>query len=1002
MHKIVSLLFFLSIFIVDAQAALSGQAYPSLSPRDGAAQLDQLSLSPEERAVLEQLDGVRAVSAQSVVFDKTAFAGRNRFYLGAANASTENSLSRAQLKRENGVWVVDIAAIAPEFTTLNRTDAQNNPLYDAKINALGLTQDKKPLVVTDALSTQLHVVIDGVEEGKPASGTQVLQSAVLKDATPNADTAGIVAATGATGNLFAAVRPNGGTFFGETNSGIALLKVDAAAVTQIDAGTGSNTLGGAYKVKLTPDDAVGEASVARGSAATINTGMVNSFERVSLHWSETLQRLFVGLTDVRGASAVTSLLVGRLFDGNDSNKKMILRAAVNTDGFMDPNTGGNTFDWSGMFDGTANRIIGFNGLANGRASVFHVRTMRTSTRKDYVIVNGGVGTTDDGMNALKKQVYAIAVRSLNNGVDDQTAGIINAVPDLSVAADSKKAKVGVNDSYISHDLAKTDENVVTTITDMKVMGDTVYISVKGTRDSTELQERGIFSSRAIFDVDGNIRAWTPWERAMGSTDAVFGFGVDPMSGNFHYLTSQSGASTGSDINTVKMTRWSVGSDALHGGTENSFTSMYLSNALSFFEMDEGVYSMFNFDHETPAFDDFDNAVKNPAESKMYVGGKGRIAEVIAGVRDTTDPTAVFIPTAAFEGGTKVFIDEGQTVLDKMGPVTALDYVRVAGNRTFYVGGLGALLKSVLMGGARVYTEVQFNGSPITDVRRIIGGGDVDGNTVVYVLTRDKLFKVTDSATPTVVQLLDLTSASVTVKTADESTDAFLLIEDVDVFVDIFPLGRPNAGPTKFALATSKGLLKVDVNDGATDSSGVSLKKIKLTNEAGMTVAGFSLGPVLKLDFVSFKRGGFVTGDGIFADGNLYAYALGLDGKTLSVYRFNAPGDGTLAHFTENYQSLGTATDQFYTIGTFEPATKEVSGILDCFSRGRHFGKLPSHTTEYAALSPCESDFAKLDDANSAINLNLLMSHGLHLGQFVLDTASGAVYIPGEFGVRVRE
>ncbi|MCA9334502.1 hypothetical protein KC963_05620, partial [Candidatus Saccharibacteria bacterium] len=483
----------------DLSAVLSGQVYPSLSAGEhGVQQLDDLNLSPEERAVLTQLGGLRVVSGTAVEFDKTAFAGRNAFYLGAeADTQAESALSRAQLKRDNGVWTVDIAAIAPEMTTLNGTNAQTNPLYDQKINVLGLTQDKKPLVVPDGTDVaKLHVVIDGIAAGKPASGTQVLQSTVLKEATP-VDTSAIVGAVGSIGNAFAVVAPNGDVF-GAANSGIALLNVGDNAVTQIDASTGANALGGAYKIKLTSNDAQGEASIVRGGTATIHS------PTVSLHWSQALQRFFVGLIDVRGSSNnfVTNLLVGRLRDGADGNKKIILRAAVHSEGFKDPVDGdnGNMVDWSGKFDGTTNRIIGFgdNTLMGGRAAAFHVRTMHTSTGKDYVIVNGGVATNDNDFNKLKKQVYSIAVRSLTDP-DDQTAGIIDTVPDLSNVNERKAAKVGADDAYLAHDNGVVvDADDVATVTDMHVIGDTVYVSVKGTRDSTSKQERGIFSSRAIF------------------------------------------------------------------------------------------------------------------------------------------------------------------------------------------------------------------------------------------------------------------------------------------------------------------------------------------------------------------------------------------------------------------------------------------------------------------------------------------------------------------------
>ena len=125
-------------------------------------------------------------------------------------------------------------------------------------------------------------------------------------------------------------------------------------------------------------------------------------------------------------------------------------------------------------------------------NLYKVRTMHTSTGKDYVIINGEVVQTTDNTMCV---VYALPVMPNNPNLPDNdvnagklakadpnaetnpngTFAVITQGSDLLRDTDTK-AIVGANFQYIVH--ATTKEAFAdATIQDMQISGDTVYVSV---------------------------------------------------------------------------------------------------------------------------------------------------------------------------------------------------------------------------------------------------------------------------------------------------------------------------------------------------------------------------------------------------------------------------------------------------------------------------------------------------------------------------------------------
>jgi hypothetical protein len=226
--------------------------------------------------------------------------------------------------------------------------------------------------------------------------------------------------------------------------------------------------------------------------------------------------------------------------------------------------------------------------------------------------------------------------------------------------------------------------------------------------------------------------------------------------------------------------------------------------------------------------------------------------------------------------------------------------------------------------------------------------------------------------------------------------AFALLPNQDEFFDMM-LVQKLVGVTVFVLATSKGLVEVSITDGTDALNSINTV---LVNSTSADPLAPSLGPVLRLDFVSQLRGGRLDDANNAAQGNLYALAIDKLGQALNTYRFDVNGTN-VNYFIEPY---GTGvplvpTDYFYQIGSIANlAPHEFSGLLDFVNYTRHFGDLATYFVDNMPMVPSTDKFLQ----TAPIALNADLRYWPHLGTKVLDTASGAVYVPGQFGVRVNE
>lgn len=976
----------------------------------------------------------------------TAFAGENKFW-AASRTAGEQSLVRVELKKKE-VSFVNLAPASGVST--NGTDGAS-PLKSATVKLLALAGSgtaQKPVVVLDG-QFDVYAFVDD-------AGTTLYKNdpSPLKDAA-GADVDNPIAALAATSKndfktnlFFAAVPANTKTFAdsdGE-NRGVAVMQIDTTnnkldVITNDATNTNSATK---LDVKAEKDaNAVTNKDIAFYAdmdKKPINKAHLLDGTGATMWWDENLKKLYVGLEAVtRGESGtavnnksggVCSIWAGTVDGDNKISFGPVVKDADST-----KFTTGTSADGDDL-------IVGFyrtNGqMQNLVASVKKLRTMHTSTGKACLLINGGVINVADyddptELANLGTKLYALPVVATAGDAD---LGLITQTP--LPTTEKPAVLVGSNYQLLSYDGSQA-------ISDIYVNGDTVFVALAGERDTDHLGEAGIFSSTALFQQDGEVRAWTPWQRVMGNATVVGGMGFDNASSNYWFLT---GADK-DNLNKVNITQWGMGDQALHG--DDMATT--LSGALdSLFTPTGGISSFMTFDSNTQGFkeqkpNDADTAKHHQQFALMTAAGFENIALIEAGKFDSAD-TQIFVPTTAFTvdstAATPVmFFDAANTDqpaaagLKDLGNITSVELSRLpltgtdakgwifvggqnglavltqqdgSGWSTAADGGLAELSDDTLDANFPRGAKWQFTkllnsagNNPFVNIRKLIS----DQNKFLYALTDQELLQLemtstnfkADSSTPPAT-IVNLPTDPTTVAKISSVTG---LTAGQDEFYDLFVVKRDtNAAPAKtiLALGTSGGMFLTDEFADNKDFNTVTWKKVKKSDNA----TDLDLGPVLRFDFASTKGGNRMTPDAkkptIFtAEGNLQALAFDGTKKILGRYRFDVTNTGEVQAFKEPYKVSGNPTEFFYTIGEFPKAVSAED--FDAFTfvpRARYLAIGSNGFAERMPQLPDPSLFLQ----DQAINLGLDQKLPLYLATMVTDPGSGALCVAGEFGVRVNE
>ena len=868
----------------------------------------------------EELPLTRSLEpTNSIVFDKEFLIGTNAYYLGARNKDQgAASVVHSYVITNTSTAILNIA---PETTKINGAEtATDNPLYNANISgfaAMGTSlvvstsTHNEEYTATPSGFNQLLCKISDVNAGSTISVNTVFLNDINGD-----NTYSITAIEATPAHIFAAVEGTNATGF--TNAGIALVYESANVLTPLNAVTG----------------AVGNLAKDLSEAWSTNQSVVAIND---LHWDVATSRLYVALNITRASAAATAqlsgLLVGRLTAGT-INYKIEFEPAI-------------TLSLFPVNDAT--RIVGFrqdNTTAN-RCAIHKVKTMHTSTNKSYVIVNGDVGT------ATSFETYVYALPMVRQEYSDSTALTVANVGKIAKLTDQRTPVAAAADMTLkTHAAAKVGQGVaVDNIEDMFVLGDTVFVCLAG----STADKKGIFQSTAVFETDGLIRTWTPWQRVMGSTDNVYGGMLDYATGNYWYLSG----SSNSNKDTIKVTMWGQGDSDLLGQLCTTLpTELPQTYA--------GVHQLFDFDEKTTGFvtDEF---------SMMVATGYQKVVVIQSGKDDT-----VFTPLAGSEFNSTNFATNTRvfetTAIQNIGPVCCAEISRTSGATEGWIfvggyGGWGVLRNSTSGNGWDASTGLSALSTldtlsfkkigTITQIRKL-----ATNSTTLYILNPSGLYKITMSA----ANFKDSATTSPTLVTSP--TNISELASD-DSLLDFMICG--NFG----VLATTNGLFKINLTTEVVTEI--------LSSESN------SLGPVMHLSYTSTARGGDNT------SGNLHALASNISTDLSTVVRFNIDSTSyTFSAITECKDTAAASNKDYYLpFGTFR-TSYFTDGALAFNTLPKHFGD-----TTFLNMTNMYSNRTAIRNSIKSINLDLA-STAYNIGTPVRNSASGAFIIPGDWGMRINE
>lgn len=327
----------------------------------------------------------------------------------------------------------------------------------------------------------------------------------------------------------AALKTTASTFLGNNNSRFALLRFTNDDITD-------NAL--SYTAAFTPGD---NAIDGGRQKAVIIDG------QVTLKWNDKLQRLYVGIGQVRSGLPTQYNGGGGVVAANDN--------------FDDDGLGGQVaitlscFSINGAFNGLTNLSIVDTltefgtGADAGNSSIVGVHAnnitlslntfdfMHTSTDKHYILINGGKGT----LTETATKIFALPLVGPEGNKPGALALVSNRNQNQLTIDFNTRAQVAGDLFSESHAPAIVGNRALPggTVSQLEGVGDTVYCSTIVAPDANN--EPGLYYSQAIFNNSGAIVRWTDWAKAVpnhisnNNPDAVtdascYGFAIDAKRG----------------------------------------------------------------------------------------------------------------------------------------------------------------------------------------------------------------------------------------------------------------------------------------------------------------------------------------------------------------------------------------------------------------------------------------------------------------------------------------
>jgi len=894
------------------------------------------------------------------------------FYVGAAQAKEGNTYALARAFSTTQEFV----PLTPQEVKVNG-NLVANPLCGAKISQLALWGDL-PVVVKN--NDKNVIAMNSIND------FSLLTSPVVHDAQGQ-NTAGILTLqTMTVGSALAAVKNHNGDLFGAPFSGIALLQV---VTTQTLQRNGEQKLIKTEFKVLNADPA--DTTTATNKAAPftnssdvikINNDVTMLNDGVDIHWNANLERFYVAVQAQAGAAAgsgARSVVVGRR-----ENDKLI----------FEPIT-------------LASNIVGDDQIiatatANAIASAIKVRTLNTSTRLDYLIVLGGNGDA----SVVGNQVFALPIVNNNRIVASKNFPAATKAAQQGTLADVNQTPTNFyNETIFFNGSAFTKpataaSQLFTTnsvaaqvgagplpltagqqVSGLFVFSDAVFATISNDPDGTT--EPGIYQSQALFDDKGRVQAWTPWVRAGGTQDKVFGANLNFFTGDFWFMTGE----TSSTVNTVKKTEWGFGTQTeLNGVPDNASVGLIALLSRAFPADRGGIQGFVDLSRTTPGFDNLSLLIATGLDKVMFIES-GRL---FGGIFKATQGNFVARMGKSLDGhvpvmqsGAKVASLQGGD-LSKLGPVITAAVASNATNDQHWIvlggsKGLGIVTNSNGTGWSGDIAALSELPATMSVKRR----GEYA--FVLKVVADDQYLYV---LTPSSLDRIEMTDHAIRTNQLNAVRLASVGMHDVistGAFADVVVSG-------KFAmLATTRGLFRV--GNGGDISTASSSNQVDWTS----VPAPESENSIFKLYPLSStaQEGDFAHNGQVYA---LNSY-IGLWQGTVNRYAINVVGeidDDTVTlvpnTFIKNTQSSFLDFSAFRDSFTTQGALLFSTNSLDV-----------ENTPLVAQLLPPAIKSGTYHAVRGSVPLPLgSVGDATIIGSVLKRSASGAQLIYGDFGLRVNE
>ncbi len=389
----------------------------------------------------------------------------------------------------------------------------------------------------------------------------------------NGSTAEEIVAVEANRNfIFAAVTANGEDFFGEGDSGIALVSIDQCNLTleQTAAVPGDMGIKAQQLNNTSPFIRIGGSD---DRPPTIDGNTAN------LYWDDYLERLYIGVT----VKSEIDMLAG------EGLRSVVLAQTDICQGTLP------LFDFApaAAFNTDEDNIVGVTLGIDGESlylTCSHLQVMHCSTGPSYLIINGGNG------RALS-QIFALPLVDLCDPTQNDQGKLANKNSFNSSTHHYEQAAAAHADLTTSADIfAQVGAGPLPILPSqevfaMQVVGDAVYVSLKIPQDDSN--ETGLLYSQAQFDSAGKIKSWSPWTKRAWpicgfpnspSQSQVSFFAVDAVTGKIIAVDST--------YETVRITQWDEGDLCNPCATDCSLVAN-INRSLC-----EGSYSVLDLDQST--------------------------------------------------------------------------------------------------------------------------------------------------------------------------------------------------------------------------------------------------------------------------------------------------------------------------------------------------------------------------------------------------------------------